>query len=285
MRLYSDWVHLTMAPGDHEVRVALVTNSGSEYDEAVSNAAITVPEPEPKPDGHSHSSDPIEFAGDAPEISVTVTEDSSAGWNVHAKISNYRLSPEHASGENIDGEGHLHLYVNGVKIQRLYGNWWYIPELAGGENIITVEANANDHTPYAVDGELIIASTTVMGNGQMPMDDGERDDHEGEDVDAEHDSRDMEDMGDTDGAVVLDVTYVDGEIVGVDGRIEVELGQTVKLSIESDVAEHVHVHGYDIFVDVGPAATGELMFVANVPGVFEIEFEDSGLLVTELEVR
>ncbi len=52
----------------------------------------------------------------------------------------------------------------------------------------------------------------------------------------------------------------------------------------SDVAEHVHVHGYDVFVDVAAGETAMAMFTSDVPGVFEVEFEDSHAFITELQV-
>ncbi len=283
VRVYSDWVHLSLAPGDHEVRAALVTNNGDLYDGGEATASITVPEPSGEGHSHGHSADPIEFVGDTPEMAVTVTPDSAQGWNVFAEITNFKFAPEHVSGDNVDGEGHLHLYINGVKVQRLYGNWWHIPELAGGENTITVEANANDHTAYAVDGELVSASATVVGSGDaMEMEDGEHNGEHGDEHGGDEHGDDSEDPSD---ALALDVGYANGDITGVDGRVEVKLGQTIMLSVASDIAEHVHVHGYDLFADVGPDKDGTLMFVADVPGVFEIEFEDSGVLITELEVR
>ena len=57
------------------------------------------------------------------------------------------------------------------------------------------------------------------------------------------------------------------------------------LVITSDVTEHVHVHGFDLFADVAAGETATLVFEADVPGVFEIEFEDSFTFITELEVR
>ena len=61
--------------------------------------------------------------------------------------------------------------------------------------------------------------------------------------------------------------------------------QAGALVITSDVAEHVHVHGFDLFADVGAGETATLVFEADVPGVFEVEFEDSFTFITELEVR
>jgi hypothetical protein len=58
----------------------------------------------------------------------------------------------------------------------------------------------------------------------------------------------------------------------------------VALEVEADVADHVHVHGYDILRDTEPGQKIRVSFRADIPGVFEIELEDAGLLLTMLEV-
>lgn len=67
-------------------------------------------------------------------------------------------------------------------------------------------------------------------------------------------------------------------------ELRVELGSEVRLLVRSDTADHVHVHGYDLFFDVSPAQDVGIEFIADVPGVFEVEFEDTGLLLLEIEV-
>jgi len=53
---------------------------------------------------------------------------------------------------------------------------------------------------------------------------------------------------------------------------------------EGEVADEVHVHGYDMTVDVTPGAEETLEFPADIPGIFEVELEDAGTLLFELEV-
>jgi hypothetical protein len=68
-------------------------------------------------------------------------------------------------------------------------------------------------------------------------------------------------------------------------RARVRQGRRVRLLVRSDVADHVHLHGYDIFRDVAPGAPARLAFRATVPGRFEVELEDRGIQIAELEVR
>jgi hypothetical protein len=47
----------------------------------------------------------------------------------------------------------------------------------------------------------------------------------------------------------------------------------------------VHLHGYDLSADVAPGAPATIRFEANAPGRFEIELENTGVQIAELEVR
>lgn len=82
---------------------------------------------------------------------------------------------------------------------------------------------------------------------------------------------------------LIEVTVRDGV---VDGplRPEVEQAQTVRIVVDADVADEVHVHGYDLMAEVEPGRPAELVFEATAPGVFEVELEDAGLLLLQLKV-
>jgi plastocyanin len=66
--------------------------------------------------------------------------------------------------------------------------------------------------------------------------------------------------------------------------VEVGVGDRVLLEVTSDVADEVHVHGYDETVEVTPAAPARVEFVAEIPGSFEVEMHEQGLLLTQLRV-
>ncbi|MDX1449743.1 MAG: hypothetical protein R3246_11855 [Acidimicrobiia bacterium] len=76
---------------------------------------------------------------------------------------------------------------------------------------------------------------------------------------------------------------IDGSEVTGGGRISVPLGETVTLRIASDVDDEVHIHGYDIYVDLVAGTTIETSFVADIPGVVELETHDGGLVLATLE--
>ena len=90
------------------------------------------------------------------------------------------------------------------------------------------------------------------------------------------------DPGEPEG-VVVDLVIVDGKLDGGARRESVGVGDTVTIRVSGDSDDEVHVHGYDLSVDLVGGA-GELTFEASIPGVFEIELERSHTLVVRLEV-
>ena len=66
--------------------------------------------------------------------------------------------------------------------------------------------------------------------------------------------------------------------------LEVEKGEDVELTVTSDASDEVHLHGYDIKADVTPSQAAVIVFMADTPGVFEIELEGSGRRIAQLQV-
>jgi hypothetical protein len=84
-------------------------------------------------------------------------------------------------------------------------------------------------------------------------------------------------------AGLIEVTVRGDRVQGPD-RAAIRQGEQVILVVHADVSDHVHVHGYDLMADVGPGRPARIRFRANVPGVFEVELEDAGRPLLELEI-
>ena len=79
---------------------------------------------------------------------------------------------------------------------------------------------------------------------------------------------------------------VTGDQVEVAGRrVRVSRGEKVRIQVEADHAEEVHVHGYDLKQDVAPGKPAVIEFTADAPGVFEVELEEAALKLFELQVQ
>jgi hypothetical protein len=85
--------------------------------------------------------------------------------------------------------------------------------------------------------------------------------------------------------VLVEAKVTGSNVETASKRVRVDLGQKVRVQVEADRAEEVHVHGYDLKGDVAPGKPAIIDFTANVPGVFEVELEESGLKLFELQVQ
>jgi hypothetical protein len=83
---------------------------------------------------------------------------------------------------------------------------------------------------------------------------------------------------------VIRVTVRDGE-VDAPAEPTVQQGQLVRIVVDADVADEIHLHGYDLSAEVQSGHPGELAFRATAAGVFEVELEQAGLLLFELTVE
>ncbi|MGY1738801.1 hypothetical protein [Geodermatophilus sp. SYSU D00684] len=82
----------------------------------------------------------------------------------------------------------------------------------------------------------------------------------------------------------LAVEVAGGRVTGDTGRVPVPLGERVTLTVTGDVADQVHVHGYDRTAELAPGAPATVEFPADVPGVFEVELHGTGRVLLSLQV-
>jgi hypothetical protein len=82
----------------------------------------------------------------------------------------------------------------------------------------------------------------------------------------------------------IEVQVAGGQVSGDTGRVPVAAGEHVTLVITSDVADEVHLHGYDLAAELSPGQPAELAFDATIPGVFEAELHEAGTQLLSLQV-
>jgi len=112
-------------------------------------------------DGHHTAT--VEALGTIPTLDVIVHTDPKKGYNIELVTTNYEFAPQNASTEHLNGEGHSHLYVDGEKLTRVYGNWYYLKAFeTSGHHTVRVELSANDHRAYAHEGVIIDDTENIM---------------------------------------------------------------------------------------------------------------------------
>ena len=80
------------------------------------------------------------------------------------------------------------------------------------------------------------------------------------------------------------IVIANGEIRGGEKRVEVDKGDTIRIDVRADVADELHLHGYDLRTALPAGTPAELSFQATVPGVFEVELHDAGTVLLTLQV-
>jgi copper(I)-binding protein len=109
----------------------------------------------------------IEMGSDQnpPSIEMTVAQNANNSWSINLTTQNFEFfEPETEPLKHKEGQGHGHLYLNGLKLQRMYSNTATIGALPAGQHIISVTLNSNDHRAFSVEGAPITASAEVIAN-------------------------------------------------------------------------------------------------------------------------
>lgn len=105
-----------------------------------------------------HNTPIVLDAATAPTLALMIGQDPMAGYNLHVTTERFIFAPDAASMDHVEGQGHAHVHVNGVKLARLYGPWMHLEKLPKGNVEITVSLTSNDHRPFMVDGAVIEAT-------------------------------------------------------------------------------------------------------------------------------
>jgi cytoskeletal protein RodZ len=80
------------------------------------------------------------------------------------------------------------------------------------------------------------------------------------------------------------ITVVNGQPQGGVKTVSFKKNDQVVLKVDSDVADEIHVHGYDLMKDVTKGGSVTFTFKATIEGRFEVELENAGTQIANLEV-
>jgi hypothetical protein len=83
----------------------------------------------------------------------------------------------------------------------------------------------------------------------------------------------------------VSIVLVNGQPQGGIVRQTVSKGDRVVIVVKSDVADEIHLHGYDRSTEVKAGRTARLLFTADLPGRFEVELESRGVQIADLTVQ
>ena len=138
---------------------------------------------------HGHDGAAAEtFVSDDPvSVSITAEVDAQGSVDVAIAAEGMRFAPELVDQAHTAGAGHAHIYVDGVKLSRVFESSYHIESLPPGDHEIRVSLNTNDHRDLVYNGRVAEDTITVtvpdvgQGSASDGHDDGGHDTHDGHD--------------------------------------------------------------------------------------------------------
>ncbi|UJA21519.1 hypothetical protein HJD18_15730 [Thermoleophilia bacterium SCSIO 60948] len=76
----------------------------------------------------------------------------------------------------------------------------------------------------------------------------------------------------------------EGQPVGGVRELAYSPGDTIRFAVDSDVDDEIHFHGYDVSVPVKAGEQSQVVAIATLEGVFEVELEDRVIPIAEVTV-
>lgn len=131
-------------------------------------------------DDHDHGESSTIVSEVPISVSITAEPDGQGGVDVNIATEGFRFAPDLVDQPHASGVGHAHIYLNGVKLGRVFESHYHIADLEPGQNVIRVSLNSNDHSELTYDGAPVESTAIVVvpNAGQASNDDHSRDDHD-----------------------------------------------------------------------------------------------------------
>ena len=99
-----------------------------------------------------------EVPSDEAKPSVTIlpsSELSADGLRIDIDVSDFEFIRVPDDAPHSPGRGHAHLYLNGLKLGRLYEPTASVGALSPGKYFLRIVLNTNDHRAYSVNGKIV----------------------------------------------------------------------------------------------------------------------------------
>lgn len=87
------------------------------------------------------------------EVKHTLQQDD---LHLQLTVQHFSFSLENMGKENKAGEGHVHLYLDGKKVAKVFEPTYVLKDIPPGKHEVTVELAHNNHESYGVQQKLQI---------------------------------------------------------------------------------------------------------------------------------
>ena len=113
-----------------------------------------------------HPGNKIDAKKPYPLINLEIMKDKVDGYNLYIDLENFILNPSQIGSENQPNMGYLQLFVNDIKITRVYSNWVHVPQRFFNlkDNFIKITFNSNLYDEFTIEGKPLEYILKVTGD-------------------------------------------------------------------------------------------------------------------------
>lgn len=249
-----------------------------------------------RPDGGTEAS--ISLTGLKPDTAYLAHLHTGGCGGADPGGSHFKFDP--TGSEEPPNEIHLAFTSNGEgEGEATAGSDREVPGGEAGSIVVHLDPEPMTAAPVSGEPETVLVHEGVDHDEEGPEHPGAAEDHGGHDHgaggadDGAHEPSEkiacaqLEAESSEPVAIGPENTIVieNGEPVGGVKEMEFEAGEEIAFRVESDVAEEIHVHGYDLSQNVAAGGSVEFSFPAEIEGIFEVELEELGVQIAELRVE
>ena len=101
-----------------------------------------------------HPGNKIDAEKPYPLINLEIIKDKVDGYNLYIDLENFILNPSQIGIKNHSNMGYLQLFINDIKITRVYSNWVHVPQRFFNlkENFIKITFYSNLFDEFTIEG-------------------------------------------------------------------------------------------------------------------------------------
>ena len=113
-----------------------------------------------------HPGNKIDAEKPYPLINLEIIKDKVDGYNLYIDLEHFTLNPSQIGTENQSNMGYLQLFINDIKITRVYSNWVHVPQRFFNlkDNFIKITFNSNLYDEFTIEGEPLQYILKVTGD-------------------------------------------------------------------------------------------------------------------------
>ena len=113
-----------------------------------------------------HPGNKIDAEKPYPLINLEIIKDKVDGYNLYIDLENFTLNPSQIGSVNQPNMGYLQLFVNDIKITRVYSNWVHVPQRFFNlkDNFIKITFNSNLYDEFTIEGKPLEYILKVTGD-------------------------------------------------------------------------------------------------------------------------